>query len=84
MNVVKVTQKDIDGGVPGRAKNCPITIALRREFKGSWMVICDAYSSKGKIYLGRKARKFISRFDNGLPVKPFSFSATMKPYEGRH
>ena len=79
MNVI-VTQACIDHGVPGRAKRCPVALALRHAYKGSWMVISDAHGSKGNIVLGEEVRRFVKRFDNGFSVQPFSFSAVLRPY----
>lgn len=74
---ITVTAADIARGKPGEACACPVYLALARALPhlGSMRA--------GPLYIGLTARvavdtpteasDFIARFDNGLPVEPFSF-----------
>jgi len=77
--VINVTERDIK-----RAKNligsqpssvcCPIALAVRRVFRKPYRVgLGDIIRDRDFIELPREARTFISRFDDGLPVKPIRF-----------
>lgn len=69
----KVTQEDIKNGKRGEGRTCPIALCLKRTGR-EWFV-GDTYISSPKKFLAlpTKARNFIFKFDDGLPVKPFSF-----------
>lgn len=73
---VNVTQRDIDKGHPVMATLCPIARSLHRhatmrDAAVSTRMIYDP--SVGYIDLPKSAKKFVEMFDNGEPVKPFSF-----------
>lgn len=74
---IRVTSGDIWGGWRGSENFCPIARALDRITKEWWRVTGDvAVKLEGypfRYKLPRSARRFISRFDSGLPVKPFNF-----------
>lgn len=74
-----VTQDDIDKGIQGSGRYCPIALAVKRA-----RIIPDHEVSVGQIYLdfpekkvrpSRSAKRFIGRFDSSKPVKPFCFVA---------
>jgi hypothetical protein len=80
---IKVTQKDIDKGSKGSCYECPIAHAFKREVKNkiryAFAVNADSIDLVTKDYrryiyaLPKEAKKFIQRFDNDQPVKPFTF-----------
>lgn len=74
---IKVTQKMIDKGLQCFSKKCPIALAFTDK---GFDVIVDLdtveFNSKRdskEIPLNKKIQKFISNFDSGRKVKPFSF-----------
>ena len=78
--VVKVTQEDIQNGVRWDTSNCPITLAINRIGFPEARVYYDSWTQSNEhphryLYnpLSRRARKFISDFDLGEPVKPSTF-----------
>jgi nitrate/TMAO reductase-like tetraheme cytochrome c subunit len=79
---ITVTQKDIDKGLKSSCYECPIAHALKRKVKNKirygFAVNADfidlTKDNKWWIYaLPKKAQTFIKRFDDGKPVKPFTF-----------
>lgn len=75
---VKVTQKHIDNGNPTGATSCAISLAIKSRF---WFPrfhevitgVCFCYIDKHPYKLPYEAMTFIKNFDNGKPVKPFTF-----------
>lgn len=73
--LIEVTQADIDKGEASNCSECPVALAARRAFLSrnvsvNQVILCtnqDIYS------LPKSARQFILDFDDGKPVKPFSF-----------
>lgn len=72
--LIKVTQEDIDSGLPCVGSLCPIANAIEREV--------NLFTSVGddRIYIGDDSvetpvvcRDFIWRFDNWENVEPFEF-----------
>ena len=78
---ITVTKWDIDNGRPGSPISCPIALACRRAKIMSPNVFCrEVIYGKGRsreFQLPKKARSFICRFDEGLSVKPFSFTVLL-------
>ena len=73
---ITVTQEDIDQGIRESYYSCPIARAAERALKWRVMVYTDTIlvGDSGCDYkLPESAQEFISRFDTGKPVKPFSF-----------
>lgn len=77
---IKVTQKDIDRGRLTNPWYCPIARAVRRASRlvsGKRQTISvggsDCSIGRQNYGLPRRARTFVKRFDNGLPVRPLSF-----------
>jgi hypothetical protein len=74
---VNVTQQDIEQGWRGSSQACPVARALRRqdELRRWWVgpdyIISELGSREAN--LPPEARVFISAFDHGYPVAPFSF-----------
>lgn len=75
---VYVKQSDISRGKRGHAKTCAIARAMRRaEVFGRDVHVYgpEAQTARfGRIPLPWKCEDFVSGFDRGEPVKPFSFS----------
>ena len=79
---IKVTQKDIEEGFRGSCYDCPIARAFKREVKptshiqlnvGAERILHREVYSWDSYTLPEKAQTFIKRFDDGKPVKPFTF-----------
>lgn len=75
---ITVTQEDIDKGVISSCVACPIALAVGRFMPDSGFIVCanaiDFTSPLGDlIHLPIEAVKFISDFDKGRPVQPFTF-----------
>ena len=76
---VHVAQEDIDAGEKGRASDCPIALALRRELSagmvrvGYHVVSWNIGGSSFIADLSNSAKYFVRAFDRGRPVKPFAF-----------
>lgn len=79
---IEITKKDIACGKRRDGKTCPISLAVRRKLKLAYgQVHVTTYSARfdsaeietRNVLLPKKAEKFISKFDNNEPVKPFSF-----------
>jgi hypothetical protein len=80
---IYVTKKDIELGVPRSIEECPISLAIKRRFKGS--VAVSTYSHVAYVHnnmkyrrftLPNKATIFVNAFDGGKSVKPFRFTLT--------
>ena len=73
-----VTQEDINLGCRHVANHCPIAMAMKRETGSEWSVGAFAMQFLADekvriIHLPRECGKFVSNFDSGIRVKPFSF-----------
>ena len=81
MKLIKVTKQDIKTGVSGCPYSCPIANALNKQLnlpEDTYVAVRPtdvgfSYSVIPDIPLSRSAKRFISRFDNNKPVKPFKF-----------
>lgn len=81
---IDVTEADIASGERGSACDCPIAIAIRRATGCSRVYVSydwPRFTFAGKIYdisfENTKAYDFVSAFDNGHLVQPFSFELTI-------
>lgn len=84
---ITVTKKDIENGFPASCSSCPIALAIRRATRknilvGSSEIGHPAIGFKD-IKLPKKVRLFIERFDQDIPVKPFSFTLDTLPWRKR-
>lgn len=74
---VHVTQFDIDTGMPKSVHFCPVARALERETKRIWMVknhyAYPTLSLENPVHLPEEVQEFVSHYDTGWPVFPFSF-----------
>ena len=72
--LVKVTKQDIEKGVSGDSRWCPISHSLRRAGFYSVQVELDNIAVNGERYpVSTAAQKFIKHFDADRPVKPTTF-----------
>jgi hypothetical protein len=84
MTIVNVTAEDIENGVPGSAKSCPIALAARRieGLKVTGITTRRAiFQGHGVTMLPLEAVQFIHSFDADCPVEPFSFEIEI-PWDG--
>lgn len=80
---VTVTAEDIAAGKKRCIGNCPVALALRRVAKAgkeTWagvdeLCIDKADSGYGTHVTPAAVVSFMERFDMGLPVEPFTFTA---------
>lgn len=74
---VRVTALDIKYGQRGKAFRCPIALALKDMGYNNPAVGTDVIIPDIDTFgLPKNAQDFIKNFDKGLPVKPFTFTAT--------
>jgi len=81
--LIEVTQNDIDMGMRGAARKCPIARAIERitdeRYKATvWVEPRLIHAGLGYVGLPGKAMEFIERFDKGEPVAPFAFDADLE------
>lgn len=81
---IHVSQEDIDQGCQLQADNCPVFHALARQAPPpvgttwfgdiiEWSVALGTLDTGSVYQMPRSVERFVSRFDHGKPVKPFSF-----------
>ena len=84
---INVTAKDIENGQKCSASCCPIALSLKRKGLFNSSVGSVGTTTTSFIYeeieyhrvpLPLTARQFIHAFDDGIPVKPFSFTLELK------
>jgi hypothetical protein len=76
---INVTARDIARGKPQNAECCPVALAARRKFKTRVRASYKLLVDQGGVWmvpytLPERALDFIGAFDEGLPVRPFSFT----------
>lgn len=74
----KVTKEDIKLGDKGKCVACPIARSIQREtggpaYVGFSLLWLSGYQGGPEFKTSRAMRRFITRFDSGKPVKPFSY-----------
>ena len=76
-DVVHVTKKDIETGARFDTSCCPVALAVKRHTNTKYVRVYNgqkAIEALGvKFILPRSAARFVRRFDNNQPVKPFRF-----------
>ena len=78
---IVVTQNDIEQGIRLKACACPVALAIKRrtsrecEVAGRYMVF--RYDLNTEYDLPESVGKFVTAFDMGKPVKPFSFELSL-------
>ena len=71
----RVTRKDIKTGKKDNCQLCPVALAMKRALGAEVQVLMGKYQFQSAAHeLPYKVTQFIKRFDDGLPVKPFSFN----------
>jgi hypothetical protein len=72
---IEVTREDIDNGLPGEPRDCPVAFAIRRATKNRLVFVSNykAHIGDGIAYLPDAATEFIQSFDLDEPVEPFAF-----------
>jgi hypothetical protein len=81
MKTIHVTQEDIDKGIRGDCKRCPVARAIERELPSASDIEVHGYiiafwydgeyiQIKGSGELAR----FVYEFDDGKKLKPFEFT----------
>lgn len=75
---IEVTQEDIDNGEQKNFKSCPVAIAISRTIGQPAQVDQESVSLvltpwDDSIEIPGRASNFISSYDDGDPVSPFSF-----------
>ena len=73
---VEVTAKDIANGKRMQFLTCPVARAIRRATGKKWWVRTKSThcNDGNSVMLSAKVCKWISRFDGGHAVNPFSFT----------
>lgn len=78
--LIKVTQQCIENGEPNSADYCPVALAIREqtdydyvEVYGKIGEVGDVYYDECNVSFPRSVERFVKRFDNNKPVKPFNF-----------
>lgn len=85
-DVIEVTEQDIKAGWQEEPEACMVAQAMMRQYGGTWSVFGDEVEFAvpdepaapgawrvGKFALPNRAGRMIEKFDDGRPVKPFSF-----------
>ena len=72
----RVTWFDINDGMPNSICGCPIVLCIRRTTRREFVDVTEEeITVNGSDYrLPANAQRFIRKFDDGHPVKPFSFN----------
>jgi hypothetical protein len=71
---IDVTQQDIAMGEPKKCGRCPIALAIKRVVSGPVLVFDESvWANGGQADLPTTAKDFVTAFDFGNPVHPFSF-----------
>lgn len=73
--IIRITRAHIRDGEAGSLCDCPIALALKDTLITN-NVRVDAYGihvNHVAFAVSKKDRSFIARFDEGKPVKPYSF-----------
>ncbi len=76
MIIINVTQEDIDQGQPHKSRTCPVALAIQRATNIENIEVGHigcAILIKRYITFPDGVQNFIQKFDNKLPVDPFSF-----------
>ena len=77
-HVISVTSKEIERGVKGSPRYCPVALAFRNKGWGVYTVAGEyakiyVDDNLGMVELPSDAQWFINDFDADKPVEPFEF-----------
>lgn len=85
MNIkIKVKKTDIQRGLMGQARFCPIAIATKRATKRRHFVaVAGSFMEIGRkrFQAPQAVQTFVKRFDSGKSVEPFEFTIRVKKNE---
>lgn len=72
---INVTQEDINAGKRNACELCPVALSVKRMFPKRTIYVDTRYIVIDLLgfVIPIEARDFITAFDAGRPVKPFSF-----------
>jgi hypothetical protein len=72
---IRVTDNDIRDGKANTTMNCPVALALKRNYELPRIHVQVFQINLGDLSIPTpsRVRKFILAFDQGLPVNPFMF-----------
>lgn len=72
---IEVTQDDINNGQRSRCRFCPVALAIQRTFPDQLVTVGNEAAEIGMCFITfpTNASEFISAFDKGLKVQPFTF-----------
>jgi hypothetical protein len=79
---IEVTQEDIDNGLRGNCRQCPIALVVARSTGAlyvsvnsgiQWSYFRGCVSPEHWRRIPLEVFRFMSDFDRGRPVEPFSF-----------
>ena len=75
-----VTPKDIREGIADNCIKCPVARSLARRFPNQGIYVSPYTIAIGDTYylMPGIVKRFIEKFDNNEPVKPFSFLIDLK------
>ncbi len=77
--LIKVTQDDINTGIKNSYHCCPVSRAVKRQTNSQLVfttyrkIILSKDCKKLVFSASRSVQRFIKKFDDGKPVKPFNF-----------
>lgn len=73
---IRVTKKDIEKGEANEYRSCPVALALQRRGFEDVSVHIDRFYlvAHAPTRLSKRTREFVRDFDDGMEVKPFSFT----------
>jgi hypothetical protein len=83
VTTIQVTQDDIDDGIRGSYCDCPIALAIKRQFPGKEIIVSKYILGIGGVNtwnVPKPVYNFIDRFDNGNPVEPIVFEIDETPF----
>ena len=72
---IQVTKEDIKNGIRNDTCSCPIALACKKALKTNEIDVGETklYVQNCRYNIPKKVQNFISCFDTGKKVKPFSF-----------
>lgn len=81
--LIKVEAEDIANGLSGRARFCPVALAVKRQTRPGYDIAVGPSQinvteendkwNKDHWPLPRSATRFINKFDSNVVCKPFNF-----------
>lgn len=71
----RVTQQDIEAGLPESMQHCPVAHAIRRRYRSAHVrvTVFAAYIEKKRYTLPVRVSRWICSYDEGQEVRPIRF-----------